>query len=331
MSNFLQWGFWDANTRLITTTNPPTPTNYHNGLLYDQTSALVITFTDSPTFYAQGIGFTPSGAMCVVDASAGLPADVAWVNGLPISSAQSRLCVDPTGAVSYYHQGVTFALTGAVAITGSDTPPPVLQTFDTLIIQTTTNEAFAMTDNLRFGTAIGGGGYTQNQSTFMSLNPGLALQTYEGFTSDSGSITPPPSFSGFSVVGGAPPTTPLGPENVVLLGKSVVGSPTAILICNATGGTERPAELVFTFSPPISAVGLNLANSGAFPSSDLRFIVKDGSTVITDQAAVIAASWTGFTTFAGYASGGAAPTTNYRVTSDGDRRVTSDGDARIWV
>ena len=62
--------------------------------------------------YANGLLLTDAGQVRYVDATAGLPADTVWTNGLPRSSG--ALCIS-TGPVSTYSNGIPFAANGAVA------------------------------------------------------------------------------------------------------------------------------------------------------------------------------------------------------------------------
>lgn len=96
---------------------------YHDGLVYGLADVLVVNYAGTLVGYIQGIGMTVAGELMVFDASAGLPADTFWQSGLPISAAEHRLCVDPTNAVSYIHDGIPFTTVGAVAVDGTPTPP----------------------------------------------------------------------------------------------------------------------------------------------------------------------------------------------------------------
>jgi len=123
VSTFLNRLSQSATTRVeIDSAFAGTPV-YHDGLVYGAADVLVVNYAGTPAFYMAGIGFTAAGEMCVVDASAGLPADTIHQSGLPISRAESRLCVDPLGAVTYWHQGVPFTAVRAVAVDGASEGP----------------------------------------------------------------------------------------------------------------------------------------------------------------------------------------------------------------
>lgn len=67
--------------------------NFLGGWAYDTRNYLRITQSapNNPTF-VDGIATDSTGAIHVYDASAGLPADTRWVNGLPLTSS-GQLCV----------------------------------------------------------------------------------------------------------------------------------------------------------------------------------------------------------------------------------------------
>ena len=95
--------------------------SYADGKHFQQTyvpgiGAVYVNYAGAPVSYQNGIGFDVDTNLLTFDASLGLPADVFWQSGLPIKSAQNRLCLDPTNPVLYWHQGVPFALTGAVCV-----------------------------------------------------------------------------------------------------------------------------------------------------------------------------------------------------------------------
>jgi hypothetical protein len=62
--------------------------------------------------YNQGLLLTHAGQARYVDATAGLPVDTVWTNGLPQSSG--ALCIS-TGPASTWSNGIPFASNGAVA------------------------------------------------------------------------------------------------------------------------------------------------------------------------------------------------------------------------
>ena len=61
--------------------------------------------------YSNGMLRTNPGQIRYVDATAGLPIDTVWSNGLPMSGG--ALCIS-TGALSNYSNGIPFAANGAV-------------------------------------------------------------------------------------------------------------------------------------------------------------------------------------------------------------------------
>lgn len=62
--------------------------------------------------YCNGLLLTDAGQVRYFDATAGLPADVQWSDGLPLSA--SGLCIS-TGPAVTYANGIPFAANGAVS------------------------------------------------------------------------------------------------------------------------------------------------------------------------------------------------------------------------
>lgn len=86
---------------------------FKNGVLTDAaTGELNRGVTTAGTQWSNGIFRNDSGQLQYVDATAGLPADTQWVNGLPYSGG--ALCIS-TNAGSTYSNGIPFAANGAVA------------------------------------------------------------------------------------------------------------------------------------------------------------------------------------------------------------------------
>lgn len=103
-----------VNGRAYFDDSPNLPSDtYGNGLLFTQEGAARVTPL-AGTFFNQGIPMSEVGQVAVVDASAGLPGDVVWLSGLPISS--SRVCIS-TNPVSVVSSGIPYDSAGAVAAT----------------------------------------------------------------------------------------------------------------------------------------------------------------------------------------------------------------------
>lgn len=95
---------------------PNLPSDRHlGGILYTEAGSMRVTF-ETGTFFNQGMPMSEIGQVSIVDASGGLPANVIWLNGLPISS--NRVCVS-TNPVSIVSMGTPFDAAGAVAATVS--------------------------------------------------------------------------------------------------------------------------------------------------------------------------------------------------------------------
>lgn len=63
--------------------------------------------------YCNGVWLSDAGRISYVDATAGLPADAVWSNGLPRSGG--KLCVSSDAAATYSN-GIPFAANGAVSV-----------------------------------------------------------------------------------------------------------------------------------------------------------------------------------------------------------------------
>ena len=84
---------------------------YLNGVLTESPSLNVHAVPAGGTVYANGLLLTDVGQVRYVDATAGLPGDTVWANGLPRSAG--ALCIS-IGALSTYSNGIPFAANGAV-------------------------------------------------------------------------------------------------------------------------------------------------------------------------------------------------------------------------
>jgi hypothetical protein len=89
----------------------PTDT-FQNGILTSATGGLNRAIASGGDEYSNGLLMTDAGQVRYVDATAGLPGDTVWGNGLPRSGG--ALCIS-TNAVSTYSNGIPFAANGAVA------------------------------------------------------------------------------------------------------------------------------------------------------------------------------------------------------------------------
>ena len=87
------------------------PDTFWNGALTESPSLNVHAVPSGGTVYNQGMLLTNAGQVRYVDATAGLPGDTVWNNGLPTSGG--ALCTS-TGALSTWSNGIPFAANGAV-------------------------------------------------------------------------------------------------------------------------------------------------------------------------------------------------------------------------
>jgi hypothetical protein len=90
----------------------PVSSDVHGaGIRFTQAGAARVT-TTAGTFFNQGIPMSASGQVAIVDATAGLPADTTYLNGLPISG--NKVCVS-RNARSVVSNGLPFDSNGAIA------------------------------------------------------------------------------------------------------------------------------------------------------------------------------------------------------------------------
>lgn len=85
---------------------------YRNGVLINAGDTLCRAATVGGDEYNNGLLMTASGQVVYVDATASLPADTQYTNGLPLSGG--ALCISTNPAVSYSN-GIPMAANGAVA------------------------------------------------------------------------------------------------------------------------------------------------------------------------------------------------------------------------
>ena len=109
--------FPTLNGRMAVNTGTPTANDqYSNGVRLVADASAVYATTDA-TGGAAGNGLllnTTSGSMVTVDATAGLPANATWCNGMPVA-ANGAVCTS-TDAPQSWSNGVPFAANGAVSV-----------------------------------------------------------------------------------------------------------------------------------------------------------------------------------------------------------------------
>ena len=91
----------------------PTDT-FQNGILTSATGDLNRAIATGGDEYANGLLMTDAGQIRYFDATAGLPVDVVWSNGLPRAN-DGALCVS-TGALATYSNGTPMVANGAVRV-----------------------------------------------------------------------------------------------------------------------------------------------------------------------------------------------------------------------
>ena len=96
-----------------TTTDVPSSPTFNGGIAFNAAGLAHITDTAS-SIYVNGVPVSATGQVVYVDASAGLPADTTWVNGLPISGG--AVCMS-SNAVAFYGNGLPYDINGAIVAT----------------------------------------------------------------------------------------------------------------------------------------------------------------------------------------------------------------------
>jgi hypothetical protein len=88
-----------------------------NGILLDVLGAVARVALAGGTQFQNGLLLTPTSQVVIydTDAGGGMPADVHWQNGLPLTMA-GELCVS-TDPVQTWQNGLPFATSGAVSVT----------------------------------------------------------------------------------------------------------------------------------------------------------------------------------------------------------------------
>lgn len=87
---------------------------FQNGVLLTSTGDLNRAIAAGGDEYANGLLMTDAGQIRYFDATAGLPVDAVWSNGLPRAN-DGALCVS-TGALATYSNGLPMVSNGAVRV-----------------------------------------------------------------------------------------------------------------------------------------------------------------------------------------------------------------------
>ena len=97
----------------LTTAAPAGTDNYQNGVLVDATASLCRASLTGGAQTSEGLLFSNAGQVIYVDATAGLPANTNYVNGIPCAPT-GEMCIS-TGATVTYSNGLPFVANGAVS------------------------------------------------------------------------------------------------------------------------------------------------------------------------------------------------------------------------
>lgn len=88
---------------------------YQNGVRVSAGTPLARAATSGGAQFNNGLLMSNTGQVVYVDATAGLPANTQYANGLPLSST-GALCIS-TNSMATYSNGIPFVSNGAVACT----------------------------------------------------------------------------------------------------------------------------------------------------------------------------------------------------------------------
>jgi hypothetical protein len=116
--------FATDDQRVLLTESVPAAPVWRGGIAFDPETAEAWVETGGTVAFAHnGLRFTIAGALCVFDASGGIPAGAVWANGLPFTSG-GLLCIDAVNAFSHVQSDIPFTDVGAVYVTFDGPPPP---------------------------------------------------------------------------------------------------------------------------------------------------------------------------------------------------------------
>lgn len=101
-----------ADQVLLSTDAIEATDTFSNGVLLSAATGAVQAVNGAGDEYANGLLMTDAGRVVFVDATAALPINTVWSNGLPRSDG--AICVS-SGAVAYWSNGIPFAANGAVS------------------------------------------------------------------------------------------------------------------------------------------------------------------------------------------------------------------------
>lgn len=101
----------------LSTATPAATDTYQNGVLVSASGDLVRASTTGGDEVGNGLLRTVDGQIVYVDATAGLPANTQYCNGVPLNSS-GAVCTS-TNAVATYSNGLPMAANGALCVTVS--------------------------------------------------------------------------------------------------------------------------------------------------------------------------------------------------------------------
>jgi hypothetical protein len=99
----------------LSTAVPVATDNYVNGILTDATNALARAATTGGAQVSEGLLFSNDGRVIYVDATAGLPANTTYANGVPVAPT-GEMCIS-TAVATTYSNGLPYAANGALSAT----------------------------------------------------------------------------------------------------------------------------------------------------------------------------------------------------------------------
>lgn len=91
----------------------PATAEFRGGVLSTADAVNSLATTGGGLIWSNGLVRINTGRVRIFDATAGLPADVQWTNGLPMRSSTGAICYS-TNAMATYSNGIPFDAAGAV-------------------------------------------------------------------------------------------------------------------------------------------------------------------------------------------------------------------------
>jgi len=278
---------------------------YVSGIRFAQGGAARVT-TSAGTYFNQGIPMSETGQVAIVDATAGLPADTIYINGLPVSG--NKVCVS-RNARSVVSNGLPFDSNGAIAgainfnlnFIGTDTLDPLV-TFTRASTATFFNSAGVLTS-----AAINAPRFDYNPATLAAQGllieeartNGIRNSTMQGAVAGTPG-TLPTNWSQNNNTGIVPSVVGTGVENGItyidlrFVGTTAVGQNNNVFFDSLAGIPASPSQ-VWTLSSYIRLVGGSLTNILRVEHGIIDTIAASQGTISAPTSAALATQRVTFT------------------------------------